>query len=138
MALRLNELKERLVTERDLTKLWHSFMDMTQVQEFREAQRPCHDEALIRKIGEVAAVVVQRVPESRIVSLILFEVPPFDLYHGPVTMARGLGNLFYFKSLDSGLLAIPNHSSTHPSHRVIMARFSIGRILTKAASAAKN
>jgi hypothetical protein len=138
MALRVSELRERLVTERDLTKLWHSFMDMTQIQEFQDSQRPCHDESLIRKLGDVAESIARQVPESRIVSLILFEVPPHDLYHGPITLARGLGNMFYFRSLDCGLVAIPNHASTHPSHRVTMARFSIGKILTRAASAARN
>jgi hypothetical protein len=138
MALRVNELRDRLVTERDLTKLWHSFMDLTQVQEFQLAQRPCRDDVLIRRMGEVAAAVARQLPENKIVALTLFEVPPHDLYHGPLTLTRGLGNVFYFKSLDCGLFAMPNPSSTHPSHRWTMARFSIGRMLTRAAGASSN
>ena len=137
MALRVNELKQRLVTERDLTKLWHSFMDLTQLQEFQDTQRPCADDTLILKMGEMAATIALQIPDAKIVSLTLFEVPPYDLFHGPVTLSRGLGNVFYFKSLDCGLFAMPNPSSTHPMHRVSMARFSIRR-LTRAASAGRN
>jgi hypothetical protein len=138
MALRVNEFKERLVTERDLTKLWHSFMDLTQNQEFQDAQRPCTDDALIGKIGAVAESMARQLPDSRVVSLTLFEVPPYDLYHGPVTLSRGLGNVFYFKSVDCGLLAMPNPSSTHPMHRVTMTKFSIGHALARPAGVSRN
>jgi len=134
MAIPVNELKERLVTERDLTKLWHSFMDMTQLKEFQESQRPCRDEALLSRIGEITDKIVTQLPMKGAAAVALFEVPPHDLIHGPLTLPTGLGNVFYFRSIDAGLFAIPNGASTHPVHQWTMVRFSIGQPLAKAAA----
>lgn len=134
MALPVNDFKERLVRERDLTKLWHSFMDMTQLKEFQESQRPCQDQGLYGRIGEIAGKIVSQLPIKGAVTVALFELPPYDLVHGPVTLPTGLGNIFYFRSIDSGLIAIPNGASTHPVHQWTMVRFSIGKPLARAAS----
>ena len=136
MALYVNELKERLVVERDLTKLWHSFMDMTQLKEFQESQRSCKDQALYSRIGEIAGKIVSQLPIKGTATVALFEVPPYDLIHGPLTLSTGLGNIFYFRTIDSGLIAIPNGTSTHPVHQWTMARFSIGKPLARAVAAA--
>ena len=133
MAIPVNELKERLVTERDLTKLWHSFMDMTQLKEFQNSQRPCKDEALFTRIGELTDKIVTQLPVKGSAAVALFEVPPYDLIHGPVTLPTGLGNVFYFRGIDAGMFAIPNGVSTHPVHQWTMVRFSIGRPLARAA-----
>ncbi len=136
MALPVNYFKERLAKERDLSKLWHSFMDMTQLKEFRESQRPCRDQALYGRIGEIAGKIVNQLPIKGAVTVALFELPPYDLVHGPVTLPTGLGNIFYFREIDSGLIAIPNGTSTHPIHQWTMVRFSIGKPMVRAASAA--
>lgn len=136
MALPVSNFKERLVTERDLTKLWHSFMDMTQLKEFQDSQRPCKDHVLYGHIGEITEKIVSQLPIKGAVTVALFELPPYDLIHGPVTLPTGLGNLFYFRGIDSGLIAIPNGASTHPVHQWTMVRFSIGKQLARAASAA--
>ena len=135
MALPVNELKERLVAERDLTKLWHSFMDMSQLKEFQESQRPCKDQPLYSLIGEVSEKIVSQLPIKGTVVLALFELPPYDLVHGPLTLSTGLGNVFYFREIDAGLFAIPNGTSTHPVHQWTMARFSIGKMLARSATA---
>ena len=136
MALPVAHFRERLVTERDLNKLWHSFMDMTQLKEFQESQRPCKDQALYSRIGEITDKIVSQLPIRGAVTVALFEVPPHDLVHGPLTLPTGLGNIFYFRSIDAGLIAIPNGTSTHPVHQWTMARFSIGKPLARAAVAA--
>ena len=135
MALPIDELRERLVTERDLNKLWHSFMDMTQLKEFQECQRPSQDQVLFTRIGEITGKIVTQLHLKGMVTVALFELPPYDLVHGPVTLPTGLGNVFYFRGIDSGLFAIPNGMSTHPVHQWTMARFSIGKVLSRAASA---
>ena len=134
MALPVSDLKERLVSERDLTKLWHSFIDMTQLKEFQETQRPCKDQALYSRIGEISQKIIGQLPIKGSVTVALFELPPHDLVHGPLTLSTGLGNVFYFRGIDAGLFAIPNGTSTHPVHQWTMARFSIGKPLAKAAS----
>lgn len=134
MALPVNELKEQLASERDLSKLWHSFMDMTQLKEFQESQRPCKDQALYARIGEITKKIVSQLPIKGTPTFTLFEVPPHDLVHGPLTLPTGLGNVFYFRGIDAGLIAIPNGTSTHPIHQWTMVRFSIGKTLTRAAS----
>ena len=128
-------MKERLVTERDLTKLWHSFMDMTQLKEFQDSQRPSKDEALYDHIGDITGKIVSKLPIKGTVTVALFELPPYDLVHGPLPMSTGLGNIFYFREIDAGLIAIPNGTSTHPVHQWTMARFSIGKPLVRTATA---
>jgi hypothetical protein len=136
MALPVDELKTRLVTERDLTKLWHCFMDMTQLKEFQESQRPSRDQALHDRIGEISNKVMAQIPSVKgAVTLALFELPPYDLIHGPLTLPTGLGNVFYFRGIDVGLFAIPNGTSTHPVHQWTMVRFSIGKTISRAAAA---
>ena len=138
MALPVDEFKERLVTERDLTKLWHSFMDMTQLKEFQECQRPCQDQALYRRIDEITGKLAHRLPIQGSVTVTLFELPPYDLVHGPLTLPTGLGNIFYFREIDAGLIAMPNGASTHPVHQWNMVRFSIGKAVARAASASNH
>ncbi len=135
MAIPVNELRERLVIERDLTKLWHSFMDLSQLKEFKESQRPCMDQALFNRIREITDKIVGQMAIKGSVSVALFEVPPYDLIHGPLTLPTGLGNVFYFRGLDAGLFAIPNGASTHPVHQWTMVRFSLGKMLARAAAA---
>lgn len=136
MSLPVNELRELLVSERDLSKLWHRFMDMTQLKEFQESQRPCRDQALYNRITEITKKIVGQLPIKGAVTIALFEVPPHDLVHGPLTLPTGLGNIFYFRGIDTGLIAVPNGISTHPVHQWTMVRFSIGRTpATRAASA---
>ena len=135
MALPVNELKEQLASERDLSKLWHSFMDMTQLKEFQETQRPCKDQSLYARIGEITKKIVSQLPIKGVAVFALFELPPYDLVHGPLTLPTGLGNVFYFRGIDAGLIAIPNGTSTHPIHQWTMVRFSIGKTLARAASA---
>ena len=136
MTIPVNDLRARLVTERDLTKLWHSFMDLTQLKEFQQSQRPCKDDLLYTRIGEITAKIVSRLPVKGSVTISLFELLPYDLVHGPITLPTGLGNLFYFRGIDAGLFAVPNGTSTHPVHQWMMVRFSIGKAMeSKAASA---
>ena len=134
MSLPVSELEERLAKERNLTKLWHTFMDMTQLKEFQVIQRRCRDEALVESIG--AAITRQAVIQLSIrgaVTVTLFELPPYDIVHGPLTLPTGLGNVFYFRGSDVGLIAIPNGASTHPIHQWTMVRFSVGKPLALAA-----
>ena len=135
MVLPVNELKERIAKERDLTKLWHSFMDMSQTKVFQETQRPCKDQALYSRIAEISAQIVNKLLIKGSVTLALFELPPYDLVHGPLTLPTGLGNIFYFREIDSGLMAIPNGVSTHPVHQWSMVRFAVGKPKARAASA---
>ena len=127
MALLVTELKERLATERDLTKLWRSFMDMTQLKEFQLIQRPCRDEVLADRIGDITGQIAIQLAIEGAVTVALFELPPYDLVHGPLTLPTGLGNVFYFRESDTGLVAIPNGASTHPVHQWTMVRFSVGK-----------
>jgi hypothetical protein len=130
MTFYVNQLKSRLVTERDLTKLWHSFMNLSEREQFREAQRPCEDEALSKLVGEIAQQIIGQLPIRGKATIRLFELPEHGLIHGPVLVEGGVGSMFYFRDMDSGLFAIPNGtSSPGPSGRYMMARFSVGKML---------
>ena len=129
MTFHLNQLKSRLVTERDLTKLWESFMDLTLRPQFFEAQTPCEDEAVITVIGAVAQQILAQLPIEGEASISLFEIPEAGFIHGPIQLPSGIGNLFYFRELDAGLFAIPYDKPPYPSGHHMMARFSIGKIL---------
>ena len=124
MTFYINQLKSRLVTERNLEKLWNSFMNLTEREQFREAQRPCQDEELTKRIVDVAQTILRQLPIRGKVTITLFEVPGHGFVHGPMELPAGLGNLFYFTELDAGLLMIP----AHPKQQV-MARFSAGKML---------
>ena len=133
MSLPVSAFQKRLSKERDLTKLWHSFMDMTQLKEFQVSQRPCRDEALFDRIGAITEQIVTKLSIRGAVRVALFELPSYDIVHGPLALPTGLGNVFYFRGSDSGLIAIPNGASTHPIHQWTMVRFSVGKPLAVAA-----
>lgn len=129
MTFYVNQLKSRLVTERDLKKLWESFMNLTRREQFFEAQQPCEDEAIVKRIGEVAQKILDQLPMEGKATISLFELPEDGFIHGPIEFPRGNGSLFYFRELDAGLFAIPNGRGPNQSGQYMLARFSIGKIL---------
>ena len=131
MALLVDELKERLVNERDLTKLWNSFMDMTMLKEFQDSQRPLEDHVLQGRLADASKAILSHLPIKGAVTMALFELPLHGLIHGPLTLPKGVGNIFYFRDIDAGLLVVPNVTTRLP-HQFTLARFAIGRPLEKA------
>ena len=125
-------LKERLIFEKDLSKLWNLFMDATEENGYIRNGRPAQDIHVYKEIRGTSKQVIAQIPGVKFVSLDLFEAIPGELFHGPLVVSTGMANVFYFKSINAGLFAIPRLPL--PATEWVFARFSVADL--KAASAA--
>ena len=118
-------LKQQLLFEPSLAVVWDHFMIAAKEVEFMRDGCPAKDLAVFRKIGQIAETVIEQLPgKVRFQSLLLFESVPGELYHGPVHLSSGLGNVFYFKSVNAGLFAVPT-GLPQPNDNFVFARFSV-------------
>ena len=118
-------LKQQLLFEPVLAKLWDLFMKTAAQPGFLSDGFPAKDVELIRKIADISKLVVDQVPgKVDLWTMELFEAVPGELYHGPIHLSSGLGNVFYFKSVNAGLFAIPT-GLPQPQSNYVFARFSV-------------
>jgi hypothetical protein len=86
---------------------------------------PTKDMDLFNRIREISKLIADRAPgKVRFRAVELYEVVPGEFYHGPLHLNTGLGNFFYFKSLNAGLFAVPT-GARQPEPNYVFARFSV-------------
>jgi len=129
----LQQLKQQLLHEEQLSRIWLYFMDhFAEKVEFiaigEEARDPLV-EAVIAQIGQ------QLFGDDGAVShLLLSRVAEQDFIHGGFALGGRVGGVIYFEDLHMGLLMVTDHP---PSIEVKYARFS-GRPLPRRGEPSRN
>jgi hypothetical protein len=117
---RLQELKTKLIHDKDLLLVWGFFLDhFGNDLEFMELGAPVrHDfiESVVARSG------LQMFPQDGMVcTLQLVRLADQQFIHGGVNVAGRIGGVFFFEDVQVGLVAVSDHL---PSDETKMARFS--------------
>jgi hypothetical protein len=117
---RLQELKAKLIHDKDLLPVWGFFLDhFGEDLEFMELGEPVRHE-LIESV--VAQTGLQMFPRDGMVSEVrLIRLADQQFIHGGVNVGGRAGGVFYFEDVQVGLVAVSDH---FPSDETKMARFS--------------
>ncbi len=88
--------------------------------EFSEVGRPAQNEEISGIITQTCRYMLGG--KVKIADFILIHIPEYQFFHGPFhLLGRGLGGMFYFEDIKTGLLAVTEFP---PSDMVKYSRFS--------------
>lgn len=112
---RLQELKQKLTKETDLSKIWLFYMDnFAEHQQFIALGQPAKNEYLdevVRKTcQQIFAKAIFR-KSITISTIFLIHIPKYKFFHGPFRLGEQMGGVIYFEDIKIGLIAVPDESS---------------------------
>jgi hypothetical protein len=118
---RLQELKQKLINEKDLSQIWLFYMDhFADHQEFTELGEPARNDYL--------DVVLQKTCQQMfgksitITNFFLIYIAEHQFFHGPFQVEGRIGGMIFFEDVKIGLLAVS--SEFPPTDAVKYSRFS--------------
>jgi hypothetical protein len=130
---RLPELKQKLLHENDLARVWDFFMDhFADRQQFTALGERAHDNFVETVVGQVGLQLYGT--GAKVIGLILTRLPEHQFIHGGFLIGGRPGGVICFEDLRAGLVAIPE---LPPSIEVKYARFS-GQPLRRPAKPSRN
>ena len=131
LAMTLNRfqvLKHKMVNEADLSRVWLYWMDnFVDDPGFVNLGDKTRDDFLETVVPQICHQMFNK--QERIVKLMLICLPNEGFIHGPVEVGGRIGSVIYFKSNQTGVLAIPNKLTEEAN--VNYSRFSnpmVGRM----------
>ncbi|MBN3899478.1 MULTISPECIES: hypothetical protein [unclassified Nostoc] len=118
---RLQELKQKLTHEADLSHIWSFYMDHFADQpEFTDLGEPLYNEYLDAILHKTCQQMFGRA--IKITGFFLIYIPNYRLFHGPFQVEGRIGGMIYFEDIKTGLLAV---SADYPATDAVKySRFS--------------
>ncbi|AFY35810.1 hypothetical protein [Calothrix sp. PCC 7507] len=118
---RLQELKQKLTNETDLSDIWLFYMDhFADHPEFTDLGEPAHNQYLDAILHKTCQ---QMFGEAiKITGFFLIYIAKYRLFHGPFQVKGRIGGVIYFEDLKIGLLAVS--ADYPPTDAVKYSRFS--------------
>jgi hypothetical protein len=118
---RLEELKQKLAHESDLSKIWLFYMDhFADHQEFTDLGEPARSNYLSTVILKNCQHMFGK--STKVTDFFLISIAKYKFFHGPLNVEGRIGGMIYFKDIKTGLIAV---SSGFPAtDEVKYARFS--------------
>jgi hypothetical protein len=102
---RLKQLKQKLLQEKDLSKIWLFYMDeFADHPEFIEVGSPKSDSFLEAVIPQICKQMFGT--QVNIADLLLIYIPEYQFFHAPFVAGGRTGGLIYFEEERIGLLAV--------------------------------
>ncbi len=108
----LQELKQKLTNEADLSKIWLYYMDnFADHREFTQMGEPARNEYL--------DVVLQKNCEQmfgkaiKINKFLLIYIAKYQFFHGPFQVEGRIGGVIYFEDIKIGLCAVSANLATN-------------------------
>ncbi|MEH1821020.1 MAG: hypothetical protein V7L31_18400 [Nostoc sp.] len=102
---RLQELKQKLTNEADLSDIWLFYMDhFADHSEFTELGEPAYNEYLDNVIHKTCEQMFDRT--IKITDFLLIYIAQYRLFHGPFQIEGRIGGVIYFEDIKVGLLAV--------------------------------
>jgi hypothetical protein len=118
---RLQELKQKLTNEADLSDIWLFFMDhFADHPEFTELGEPAYNEYLDAVVHKTCQQMFGRA--IKITGFFLIYIAKYQLFHGAFQVEGRIGGVIYFEDTKVGLLAVS--ADYPPTDAVKYSRFS--------------
>ena len=118
---RLQELKQKLTNEADLSQIWLFYMDhFADHPEFTELGEPAHNEYLDAILHKNIEQIFGRV--ITISNFFPIYIAKYQFFHGPFQVQGRIGGVIYFQDIKIGLLAVS--AEFPPTDAVKYSRFS--------------
>ena len=117
----LLELKQKLIDEKNLSKIWLFFMDnFADSMEFTDLGEPVSNEYLDAVILKICQQMFGKT--TKITDFLLIYIPEHQFFHGSFQVKECIGGAIYFEDIKTGLVAVPTGFS--PTDTVKYSRFS--------------
>jgi hypothetical protein len=118
---RLQELKQKLTIEADLSAIWSFYMDyFVDDTEFIELGEPKYNEYLDAVIHKTCEQMFGRV--IKITGFLTIYIAQYGFFHAPFCAEKRIGGVIYFEDLKIGLIAVS--ADYPPTDEVKYSRFS--------------
>ncbi|MBD2251550.1 hypothetical protein [Nostoc parmelioides] len=118
---RLQELKQKLTIEADLSAIWSFYMDsFVDDTEFIELGEPKYNEYLDAVIHKTCEQMFGRV--IKITDFLTIYIAQYGFFHAPFWAEKRIGGVIYFEDLKIGLIAVS--ADYPPTDEVKYSRFS--------------
>jgi hypothetical protein len=118
---RLQELKQKLTSEADLSDIWLFYMDhFADDPKFTELGEPAYSEYLNAILDKTCEQMFGS--PIKITGFFLIYIPQYRLFHGPFHVNGRIGGVIYFEDIKIGLLAVS--ADNPPTDAVKYSRFS--------------
>jgi hypothetical protein len=120
-------LKEKLLTAEDFGEPLNYFFDLMDDDEFLGyGDRVKKDDFLKQLVKELGRNLLGKtVVPSR---FLLIKMRGIEFYHGGFMIENRMGNIFYFRDVDTGMMALTGPNLSPPTH---IMRFSITVLKSK-------
>jgi hypothetical protein len=119
---RLKELKQRMLREKDLSKIWLFYMDhFADHAEFTELGKPIQNEYLDAILPQICKQMFGRT--VKISDFLAIYLAEYQFCHGPFEVDGRIGGVIYFEEIKTGLLAVSENPAL--SNEVKYSRFSV-------------
>jgi hypothetical protein len=101
----LQELKQKLTKEKDLSKIWLFYMDhFADHQEFTELGEPTQDAYLDAVVRQICLQMFGK--KTTITDFLSISIAEHQFFHGSFQVKKCIGGVIYFKDTKTGLLAV--------------------------------
>ncbi len=118
---RLQELKQKLTIEADLSNIWLFYMDhFADHAEFTELGKPTHNQYLDGVLHNTCQQMFGRA--IKITDFLPIYIPEYHFFHAPFQVERRIGGVIYFEDIKIGLIAVS--ADYPPTDEVKYSRFS--------------
>ncbi len=118
---RLQELKQKLASEKDFSKIWNFYMDnFADHAEFTDLGEPASNKYLNAVIPKTCQQMFGN--KIKITNFLLIKIAKYKFFHGPFQVDGRIGGVIYFKDINIGLLAVS--ADFPPTDMVKYSRFS--------------
>jgi hypothetical protein len=119
--VRLQELKRRLMKEKDFSKTWTFYMnEFADHPEFLEVGEPVATDFLETVIPAICEKMFSK--QSKISVPLIIYIAKHQFFHAPVQVDKRSGGVIFFADINMGLLAVSSGSPA--TNEVKYSRFS--------------
>lgn len=109
---RLEELKEKLTSENDFSKIWNFYMDnFADHAEFTDLGHPGKNKYLDTVVRKTCQEIFGH--KIKITDFLLIKIAKYKFFHGPFQVDGRIGGVIYFQDINIGLLAVSADNSNN-------------------------